>query len=681
MREGPTVSHPIPAPDNDAAPTPEAIRQQLEWILASATFANAPSQTAMLRYVVELSLAGEADRLKEYTLGVEVFGRGADFDPRQDTIVRVQGRRLRDRLDDYYRQEGVGDPVVISLPKGHYVPAFHCRNVLDIPVSATAEVAPPPLSKLRRWAPTVLVLGGLAVVLMLVATIWLRTKRDTTPPKASISAGARPPPSLAVLPFVDLSQTHDQEYLADGLAEEILNQLAQIPPMRVVGRTSSFSFKNSNEDLRDIGRKLGVAHLLEGSVRRENDRLRITTQLVRADDGSHEWSKTYEAPRKDIFALQDAIARDVATALSVKLDVTTFNREQGGTTNVDAYERYLRWRGIQMHELFDFAHDRERLQLAREMVSLDPQCVLCWDALASSLNAVAGELGGSQEKQLRAEAQQVREHINAIAPDSWIAKRDRANALWRKGKRAQALALSKEVVDSGPLTWERVGDYAFMIFAVGRLEETVAFMEQVRARDPAALFLSRDLQYDYSAVRRFKDAEAEYQRGLQLEGSQLSPDQVAFARQLAGKRPGGLDALRTLHRRLLDEEPPDTPAYRALGNVLHDRGAMLAVVRKVIEDGDEDGLVWAADVADALGDADLTVTAMRKQFETQEGFKEGSMTPYSYVILWIYPYSGVRAHPGFKQLLIETGVADYWRQSGQWGDGCKPVGKEDFECS
>ena len=166
MREGPTVSHPIPAPDNDAAPTPEAIRQQLEWILASATFANAPSQTAMLRYVVELSLAGEADRLKEYTLGVEVFGRGADFDPRQDTIVRVQGRRLRDRLDDYYRQEGVGDPVVISLPKGHYVPAFHCRNVQDIPVSATAEVAPPPLSKLRRWAPTVLVLGGLAVVLM-----------------------------------------------------------------------------------------------------------------------------------------------------------------------------------------------------------------------------------------------------------------------------------------------------------------------------------------------------------------------------------------------------------------------------------------------------------------------------------------------------------------------------------
>ena len=193
-------------------------------------------------------------------------------------------------------------------------------------------------------------------------------------------------PSLAVLPFADLSQSHDQEYLADGLAEEIINQLAQVPALRVVGRSSSFSFKGKNEDLRTIGQKLGVTHLLEGSVRQAGDQLRITAQLVRADDGSHLWSKTYARELRDVFAVQDEISRDVAQALSVKLDVVTFNREQGGTTNVEAYERFLRWRRIVMLELFDFEHDRERLQLAREMVALDPQCVLCQDALASSLN-------------------------------------------------------------------------------------------------------------------------------------------------------------------------------------------------------------------------------------------------------------------------------------------------------
>ena len=164
------------------------------------------------------------------------------------------------------------------------------------------------------------------------------------PPASSAVSDARP--SLAVLPFADLSQAHDQEYLGDGLAEEILNQLAQMPALRLVGRTSSFSFKGKNEDLRTIGGKLGVAHLLEGSVRKDGDQLRVTAQLVRADDGTHLWSKTYARELRDVFAVQDDIARDVAQALSVKLDAVTLNRAQGGTTNIDAYDRYLRWRQL-----------------------------------------------------------------------------------------------------------------------------------------------------------------------------------------------------------------------------------------------------------------------------------------------------------------------------------------------
>ena len=550
----------------------------------------------------------------------------------------------------------------------------------DAPRSTTQPPAGPVRTRWPRLAA-----AAAAVLLAATAAAWLLHKDDGAAPDAASAVAVPAPPSLAVLPFADLSRSHDQEYLADGLAEEILNQLAQAPALRVVGRTSSFSFKGKNEDLRNIGRKLGVAYLLEGSVRKDGGHLRVTAQLVGADDGTHLWSKTYARELRDVFAVQEEISRDVAQALSVKLDVARFNREQGGTTHVEAYERFLHWRSIVMREQFDFEHDRERLQLAREMVALDPQCVLCWDALAGSLNSMAQELRGAQADQLRAEALQVRERIARIAPDSWVARRDRSNALWREGRRVEAIALARQIVDSGPPTKERVWDYSYMLYAMGHLQEAVALIEQVRAVEPLALFLSRDLQYDYTAARRYRDAEAEYQRGRQLEGSQLEPDYVAFIRQLAGKRPGGLVQLRELHGRLLKHSKDfDTPFFRDLGRVLDDHEAMIALVRKALADEayggyNEASYLWT-NVADALGDSDLAVAALRKELEAQSGFEDGAMAQFPYVAFWNAPYSGMRAHPDFKKLLAEAGVVDYWRQTGRWGDGCGPVGADDFQC-
>ena len=453
----------------------------------------------------------------------------------------------------------------------------------------------------------------------------------------------------------------------------------------MVGRTSSFSFKGRNEDLRSIGRQLGVDHLLEGSVRRDRDQLRVTAQLVRADDGTHLWSKTYARELRDVFTVQEGIARDVAQALSVKLDVARFNREQGGTTSVDAYDRLLRWRSIVMRGQLDLEHDRERLQLAREMVALDPQCVLCRDLLARSLDSVARELGEVAGGPLRAEARQVRAEIARVAPDSWVGRLIRADALWRAGDRAGAIDLARQVVDSGPPTKERVWDYAFMIYAMGHLEEATALVERVRAFEPMALYLSRDLQYDYTAARRFDDAEAEYRRARMLDGSQLSPDYLAFFRQLAGRRAAAPEELRELHARLLRQgRELDTPFFHELGTVLDDRGAMLALVRRALADDAYGGGAGAAHVwtnlADALGDADLAVAAMRRDLSGWEGFDRGTMAPPPYVALWNAPYSKVRAHPEFKRLLVETGVVDYWRQTGKWGDGCAPVGEDDFQC-
>jgi TolB-like protein/tetratricopeptide (TPR) repeat protein len=504
------------------------------------------------------------------------------------------------------------------------------------------------------------------------------TANTTGSPASSAVSDARP--SLAVLPFADLSQAHDQEYLGDGLAEEILNQLAQVPALRLVGRTSSFSFKGKNEDLRTIGGKLGVAHLLEGSVRKDGNQLRVTAQLVRADDGSHLWSKTYARELRDVFAVQDDIARDVAQALSVKLDAVTLNRAQGGTTNIDAYDRYLRWRQLLFSDTWDAEHDRQRVQLAREAVAFDPKFVLAWDALATSLSGLAYDVDDAQAEQLRAEDEQIRAHIAQLAPDHWSVKRERAYDLWREGKRAEAIAVAKEIMDSGPLTYDHAFPYSNLIFAVGHLDETVARDERLRAIEPLSMFVSRNLQWDYIAARRYDESEAEYQRSLALEGSQSDPAWVAFLRTLAHKD-ADLKTLRERYRKVVqDFAGPVPPLFRDLGAVLHDRDAMLAILRNAAADpasrGGEE--LWL--LADALGDTDLAAAAMRKSMEGRQGFKEGHMFYGDYFALWLAPYSGLRGHPEFKKVLIETGVADYWRQTGKWGDGCKPVGTDDFQC-
>jgi TolB-like protein len=515
------------------------------------------------------------------------------------------------------------------------------------------------------------------------------SKSDVDAASAAPDASAQPAspgapdarPSLAVLPFADLSQAKDQEYLGDGLAEEILNQLAQVPALRLVGRTSSFSFKGKDDDLRTIGSKLGVAHLLDGSVRKAGDRIRITAQLVAASDSSQLWSKTYDRNLTDVFAVQDEIARDVAQALSVKLDAVKLNTAQGGTTNVDAYDRYLRWRQLLFSEYWDEEHDRQRVLLAREAVAFDPEFVLGWDALATSLAALANEVDGEQAERLREEVAQVRARIAGLAPDHWIVKRERAFALWRDGKWAEAIALTREIMDGGPMSYERAYPYTELVFSVGRLDETVAVVEQLKTIEPLAMFMSRDLQYDYTAARRLDDAEAEYQRSLSLDGNDQAPTALAFHRMLA--RPDAdLKALRDLHGKLA--KTVDWPFLLDLGGVLDDRSAMLAVLREAAKDpvygGGSASIVFQMETADALGDADLAVGALRRFLESAEGFADGRLHHRAYWQFWTSPHSSLRSHPEFKRLLIQTGVVDYWRKTGNWGDGCKPVGADDFQC-
>lgn len=321
----------VPAGPSARKPSPESVRAQLEKILRSSGFAGSERPTRFLRFVVEQALAG--NHVKETLAGVEVFGRKADYDPRLDGVVRVEAVKLRARLKDYYESDGADDAVRIDLPKGGYLPSFELldREPTEMPAPASR------LAWRRDWWRDWRWVAPLALVLL--AGGYLAARRPHTPspiPNAS---------SIAVLPFVNLSSNKENEYFSDGLTDDLINALTKVQGLRVVARGSAFQFKGKNPDIRAVGRQLNVAAVLEGSVQRSGDRLRITAQLSSVADGYHVWSETYDRRAADIFAVQDEISRAIVQALEVRVAGNPGRRlAPSPTADVDAYNLYLQGR-------------------------------------------------------------------------------------------------------------------------------------------------------------------------------------------------------------------------------------------------------------------------------------------------------------------------------------------------
>ncbi|HEY3664079.1 MAG TPA: hypothetical protein VGL24_13075 [Chthoniobacterales bacterium] len=269
--------------------------------------------------------------------------------------------------------------------------------------------------KLDRWIIAIL---SLAVVLLLADKLVLHkdAKADSTKAKATSEK------SIAVLPFVNMTSNKENEFFADGLSEEILNSLARIDAMRVIGRTSSFQFKGKTEDLRTIGDKLGAANILEGSVRREGERARITAQLIRTSDGIHLWSETYDRTLTDTLAVQVDIAEHVADVLNVVLDDGERARMRAeGVQNVDAFIAYQK--GL---KLYDDAHNRakshdaiEGLRLANKefdrAVALEPGFSRAWFAAADLYDHILLADNRPEAERLDAQRQGLHYYEQAVA--------------------------------------------------------------------------------------------------------------------------------------------------------------------------------------------------------------------------------------------------------------------------
>ena len=251
-------------------------------------------------------------------------------------MVRTEAVKLRARLRDYYESEGREDEVIIDLPKGGYVPAFRFRE------KPQRRGTPPPPKSFETSHSRMET--GLRRRLSWSPCSRFRSTCDRAEPHTRRRTPAAPSlSSIAVLPFADLSPESDQEYFCDGMTEEIIDALSKIGGIRVVARTSSFAFKGKQQDIREIGKKLNVAAVLEGSVRKDGNRLRVTAQLNSVADGYHLWSETYERELKDVFTVQDEISRAIVNTLQLKL-ASRGKQPNSSPENVETYDLYLQGR-------------------------------------------------------------------------------------------------------------------------------------------------------------------------------------------------------------------------------------------------------------------------------------------------------------------------------------------------
>lgn len=445
---------------------PQAVRIQAEKIASSKTFRASERMSRLLRFVVQRSLAGQGSELKEYLLGVEVFDRTSAFDPRTDPIVRVEARRLRSKLKAYYEGEGQEDDLIIEIPTGCYAAVFRMRG--------------------------------------------------ESRPEAAVEEN--PATSIAVLPFSNLSPEPDGEYFSDGLTEELIHALTKVRGLRVVAWTTAAQLKEGRDDYAAVGRRLMVGSVLQGSVRRSGERIRITVRLVLTESGQYLWAETYDRWMADLFDIQEDIAREIADSLRVQLLGCPAPMDSARRRwNVDAYDRYLQGRyqwNKRTREGFQAA-----IQLFSQAVAIDAAFAPAYAGLADSYSVMA-ELGFASTKDTMPMAKSAA--LRALELDPDLAEAHTSLGLieslyewrWKEAGARYRRALELHPGYATAQHWYAC-DYLAML---GRFDEAIERVKLAVQLDPLSIAIQDSMALTYLLAHRYDEALEEYQRGLEIHG-------------------------------------------------------------------------------------------------------------------------------------------------------------------
>ncbi len=451
--------------------------------------------------------------------GNDVYGDGVNIASRIEQLAGAGGicvsmdveRQIRNALEARFEKLAPTELKNISvamdlfrivLPWEHRAPVLAAKSQTVSGPSARKSVA-----------------AVVAILLLIGVGWWLIRQRVATP--ASPQNASRIT-SIAVLPFVDMSQAKDQEYFCDGISEEILDTLAKVDGLRVVARTSSFSFKGKNADVGEVANKLNVENVLEGSLRRAGNRIRITVQLINARDGFHLWSETYERDLEDVFAVQDEITRSIVDALKIKLAVTPPARARQNTA---AYDLYLQ--GLYFANKSDEENLRKSLSFFQRALDKDPNFARAWIGIAKAWIWLADAYvrpleADSKVKEAASKALALDEH-NAEA-HCYLGETRRILDRNFSGEEEEL----KRALEIDPSSAPAHMFMSFLKSAQGESEEAVQEIEEAERLDPLSPPICFVAVTWYLAADRIEDAINAGQRSVQLD-----PNYVYFDPPLA----------------------------------------------------------------------------------------------------------------------------------------------------
>jgi TolB-like protein len=475
---------------------------------------------------------------------------------------------------------------------------------------------------------------------------------------------------VAVLPFLNMGGDPEQEYFADGITEDVITDLSKVSALKVIARNTAFTFKGKSVDVADVARRLNVTHVLEGSIRKAGNKVRVTAQLIDGGDASHVWAERYDRNLDDIFELQDELSQAIVKALKVKLlpDEKTAIQERG-TNNTVAYDLYMRGRAAAnaARTYKDFA---KAADLYRGALAVDPSCSKALSGIAMmSMQAVI--YGANREMVGRDLDRLYEDAVARSAEDVAIEVLKGVRCSFRKQWSQAYEAFEKAMAATPSIDADLATIYANQVGAVGRNNDGIRLLEEARKVDPLSAFLSVNLQFNYMIARRFGDSRAEYLRIFNVAGNREDNEHNELFRVWME---GDSEAIRLQYRRFLDSQAIGLPAWKECFEVLDQPEAARAILRKAHEDpANMHGTIQMliACHAGLHGDPQLAVAAMRRSFI--------DCGTFAMQLCW-YPFlKEARQTPEFKQLARDLGIHDYWRATGNWGDFARPVGEDDFQ--
>jgi serine/threonine-protein kinase len=487
-----------------------AAQATLKKLLASPHFRNARRLSEFLRFISLKAAAGEASQISESLIARVVYGREPDYDPAVDSIVRVEANRLRAKLRDYYEAEGWDDAVRLRLPPDSYVPVF--EGVRSTAVSAARRGV---RHRSTLWVTLAVTLAAVTTMAALVPF-----SRGTRNLRSSI----------AVLPFANTGGQERKDYFSDGLSERITNQLGRTGKLQVAARRSAQQLTNRSEDVREIGRRLQVDLVLEGSVRFTCDRIRIDTRLYDTRNGRQVWSGEFDRPAVEASALQDDVSAAVARSLQLSGEGAGRSRESIGWTNdSEALDLYL-----QARYLFNSRKPENLLksvQLFDAALKKDSRFALAYAGLAEGYVV----LGANEDQDLSQTMPLARQAVaRALAIDPTLPEALLTQAAtvdnpdFATVERSYRAAIAANPSNANAHHW-----FGLNLLAVGRFAEAEAEIRQAQLLDPLSLHIGANIGAVYYCSRRYRDTVEQERKILKLD-PHLPQAQLLLARGYEG---------------------------------------------------------------------------------------------------------------------------------------------------